>query len=59
MVTFASKTIVLDQGITFVFGCRVYVANGLGSFSSHLTNLTELEAISAKRSNVADRSSPR
>jgi hypothetical protein len=39
MATFAFNAMTLDQGTTFVFGSWVFVANGSGGFTSHLTNL--------------------
>ena len=39
------------QGITFVFGSWVCIANGLGGFDSHLTNLPTLKATSSESSN--------
>ena len=38
MATFVFSTMVLPQGVTFIFGSWVCVANGSGGFDSHLTN---------------------
>jgi hypothetical protein len=48
MATFAFSTMMLPQGATFAFGSWVFIANGSGSFDSHLTNSTKPEAISSK-----------
>ena len=41
----------LPQGATFVFGSWVCVANGSGSFDSHLTNPPMLKATTSESSN--------
>jgi hypothetical protein len=51
MANFASSTMALPQGATFVFSSWVCIANGSGGFDSHLTNPIMLKAISSKSSN--------
>ena len=51
MATFAFSTTVPPQGATFIFGSWVCVANGSGSFDSHLTIPPTLKAITSESSN--------
>jgi hypothetical protein len=47
MASFNFTSIVLDDGITFIFGSWICVTNGLGGFNSHLANSNESEASSS------------
>ena len=51
MATFAFSTMAPPQGATFVFGSWVCIADGSGSFDSHLTNPPTLKAIMLESSN--------
>ena len=51
MATFAFSTMAPPQGATFVFGSWVCVANGSGSFHSHLADLRTLRATSSESFN--------
>jgi hypothetical protein len=37
-------TVALEEGVVFIFGSWICIANGFGEFGSHLTNPRELEA---------------
>jgi hypothetical protein len=53
MASLSFTSTVLDEGTTLVFGSWICVANGLGSFNSHLVDSRELEAFAAtRRSNL-------
>ena len=56
MATFAFSTVALPQGVTFVFGSWVCIANGSDGFDSHLAKTTKLEAISSESYNAIVRS---
>ena len=56
MATFAFSTMTPPQGATFVFGSWVCIANVLGSFDGHLTNLPTLKATSSESPNKLARS---
>ena len=56
MANFASNTVALPQGATFVFGSWVCIANGSSGFDSHLANPITLEAISSESCNDLSRS---
>jgi hypothetical protein len=45
---------VLDEGITFIFGFWICVANSLGSFNSHLIDCRKPEASAPTRHNDLD-----
>jgi hypothetical protein len=51
MATFAFSTMAPPQGVTFVFGSWVCLANGSGGFDSHLTNSPALKIIRSEDSN--------
>ena len=51
MATFAFSTMAPPQGATFIFGSWVCVANGSGSFDSHLTNSPALKITRSEDSN--------
>jgi hypothetical protein len=38
MASFSLTSTVLDEGISFIFGSWIYVANSLGGFNSHLAD---------------------
>jgi hypothetical protein len=53
MASLSFTSNVLDEGITFIFGSWICVANGLGGFISHLVDSRKLEASAAiRRSNL-------
>jgi hypothetical protein len=53
MASFDSTSAVLDEGMTFVFGSWVCIANVSGGFNSHLANNRKPEASAAtQRSNL-------
>ena len=52
MATFAFSTMAPPQGVTFVFGSWVCVANGSGGFDSHLANPIKPEAILSESCNA-------
>jgi hypothetical protein len=55
MASFNFTSAVLDEGMTFIFGSWICVANSLGGFNSHLANSKELEAsLSTSSSNLDD-----
>ena len=56
MATFAFSTTTPPRGVTFIFGLWVCVANGSGSFDSHLTNSPTLKNPTSKDSNKFARS---
>ena len=51
MATFAFSTTAPPQGVTFIFSSWVCVANGSGSFNSHLTNSPTLKITTSEDSN--------
>ena len=51
MATFTFSTMAPPQGATFGFGSWVCVANGSGSFNSHLTNSPTLKITTSESSN--------
>ena len=59
MATFAFSTMAPPQGATFIFGSWVFVANVLGGFDIHLTNLPALKIITSEDSNKLARSDDR
>jgi hypothetical protein len=54
MASFNFTSAVLNEGTTFIFSSRICVANGLGSFNSHLVNSKEPEASTSTRSSDLD-----
>jgi hypothetical protein len=54
MASFNFTSVVLDEGMTFIFGSWIYVTNGLGGFNSHLANFKELKASSSISSSDLD-----
>ena len=52
MATFAFSTMAPPQGVTFIFGSWVCVANGSGGFDNHLTNSPTLKITASEDSNV-------
>jgi hypothetical protein len=54
MESFNFTSIVLDEGITFVFDSWICVANGLGGFNSHLADSRKLEASALARHSDLD-----
>ena len=59
MATFAFSTMAPPRGATFIFGSWVCVANGSGSFDSHLTNSPTLKNPTSEDSNKYARSHDR
>ena len=57
MATFAFSTVALPQGVTFIFGSWVCIANCSDGFDSHLAKTTKLEAISSESCDFAAGSS--
>ena len=51
MATFTFSATAPPQGVTFIFGSWVCVANGSGGFDSHLTNPPTLKATTSESSN--------
>ena len=51
MATFAFSTMAPSQGVTFIFSSWVCIANGSGSFDSHLTNSPTLKIITSEDPN--------
>jgi hypothetical protein len=47
-------TVALEEGTAFIFGSCIYIANGFGSFDSHLANPKELEAATPASSSDID-----
>jgi hypothetical protein len=56
MASFNFTSAVLDEGITFIFGSWIWVANGLGGFNSHLVDYKKLETSASTRSSDLDES---
>ena len=56
MATFAFSTMAPSQGVTFIFGSWVCVANGSGGFDSHLTNSPTPKSSTSEDSNKLARS---
>jgi hypothetical protein len=54
VASFNFTSVMLDEGMTFIFGSLICVANGLGGFNSHLANSKEPEASSSTSSNDLD-----
>jgi hypothetical protein len=50
MASLSFTSIVLDEGITFIFGSWIFFANGLGGFNSHLADSRKPEASTSTRS---------
>ena len=59
MATFALSTTAPPQGVTFIFGSWVCVANGSGGFDSHLTNSPTPKSSMSEDSNKLARSHDR
>ena len=59
MATFAFSTMTPPRGATFIFGSWVCVANGSGSFDSHLTNSPTPKSSTSEDSNKLVRSHDR
>ena len=59
MTSFTFSTMAPPQGATFIFGSWVCVANGSGSFDSHLTNSPTLKNPTSEDSNKYARSHDR
>jgi hypothetical protein len=54
MASFNFTSVMLDEGMTFIFGSWICVANDLGGFNSHLANSKEPEATSSTQSSNLD-----
>jgi hypothetical protein len=54
MASLSFTSTMLDKGTTFIFGSWLCVANGLGSFNSHLADSRKLEASAATRHSDLD-----
>ena len=59
MATSAFSTMTPPRGVTFIFGSWVCIANGSGSFDSHLTNSPTLKSSTSEDSNQLARSHDR
>ena len=59
MATFSFSTTAPPQGVIFIFGSWVWIANGSGGFDSHLTNLPALKIITSEDSSKLARSDDR
>jgi hypothetical protein len=44
MASLSFTSTVLDEGVTFIFGSWICIANGLGGFNSHLVDSRKSEA---------------
>jgi hypothetical protein len=54
IASFDFTSAVLDEGITFIFGTRVYISNGSGGYNSRLADTKEPEAPTTPSRREAD-----